>query len=296
MERYHEPVLVREILEALEVEIGTWYIDATLGDGGHSLEILRLGGKVLGIDQDLEAINRAEKRFTKVGISQDNFRLVQGNFSNLENLREQTDILDQSFGAVVFDLGVSSLQLEDPRRGFSFMREGPLDMRMDLDLKVSAQDLINGLTKEELSELFFKLGEEKFSKRIADFIVRARKVKKITNTKELAEIIEKAVGGRKGKSHPATKVFQALRIAVNDELNVLKEGLEKAVGLINKGGKILVISFHSLEDRIVKNAFKDLELKKIGKIITKKVIVPSEQEIFSNRRSRSAKLRIFKII
>ena len=232
MEGYHRSVLVEEVNKALDIKEGSWYVDATLGDGGHSLKILELGGKVLGIDQDYEAIKRSKERFDGVGIREENYKLRQGNFSNLGSLREQTDIKGQIKG-VLFDLGVSSLQIGDPKRGFSFLQEGPLDMRMDLDLEVKAQDLINGLNKEELNELFYKLGEEKFSKRIADTIVRARKVRKIETTRQLADLIEREIG-RREKIHPATRVFQALRIAINDELNVLKVGLKEALRVLDK--------------------------------------------------------------
>ena len=290
MEGYHRSVLVEEVNKALDIKEGSWYVDATLGDGGHSLKILELGGKVLGIDQDYEAIKRSKERFDGVGIREENYKLRQGNFSNLGSLREQTDIKGQIKG-VLFDLGVSSLQIGDPKRGFSFLQEGPLDMRMDLDLEVKAQDLINGLNKEELNELFYKLGEEKFSKRIADTIVRARKVRKIETTRQLADLIEREIG-RREKIHPATRVFQALRIAINDELNVLKVGLKEALRVLDKG-VIVVISFHSLEDRIVKTTFKDWQEKGLGEG-NKEIIRPNEDEIRINPRSRSAKLRIFK--
>jgi len=194
------------------------------------------------------------------------------------------------------DLGVSSLQLGSPERGFSFARSGPLDMRMDPTLQVRALDLVNGLHAGELYELFNKLGEERFARKIADTVVLARKLKRIESTQELADLVAKVYGRRKQqeKIHPATRVFQALRIAVNDELNALKEGLPQILKEIEKNGVILVISFHSLEDRIVKNAFREWQDRGLGQALTKKPIVAGELEIATNPRSRSAKLRIFK--
>ncbi len=291
MEKYHEPVLLREVIEALEVKRGKWFLDCTLGDGGHALEILNGGGNVLGIDVDPEALKRAKERLGKFG----RLVLIRGNFRDIKNLLMQTELKDQKFKGALFDLGVSSLQLEDPERGFSFLREGPLDMRMDPDLQVRALDLVNGLNKGELYELFNKLGEEKFARAISDALVSARKVRPIETTRDLAEILEKVVR-RKEKIHPATRVFQALRIAVNDELKALEEGLNQVKDLIEKNGHILVISFHSLEDRITKFTFKKWQSLQLGEILTKKPIRPSYEEIVSNPRARSAKLRIFKKI
>jgi len=291
MEGYHDPVLLQEIIEALQIKEGQWFIDATLGDGGHSLEIIKKGGRVLGVDVDPEALERVRKRFESLGIDQSLYKLVLGNFRNLKNLISQTESVDQGFRAVLFDLGVSSMQLETPERGFSFLREGPLDMRMDPTLQITAADLIKVLTKGELSELISKLGEEKLARRFSEALDRSRQV---SSTTELAKVLERAAGGRRGKIHPGTRVFQALRIAVNDELNVIKEGLPQALDLVLDGGLILVISFHSLEDRIVKDLFKSWEMEGLGEIITKKPIDPTEEEILKNPRSRSSKLRIFK--
>lgn len=302
MEGYHEPVLLREVLEYLKVKKDSWYLDCTLGDGGHSLGILKLGGNVVGLDVDPKALERAIKRFEEEGIDKDRFRLIRGNFRDLKNLMTQADLADQKFGAksnlagAIFDLGVSSLQLESPERGFSFSKMGPLDMRMDPSLQVKALDLVNVLSRKELNELFKTLGEEKYSWGLAGALVRARKVKPFTTTSELAEVVVRTVGGVRGRIHPATRVFQALRIAVNDELNALREGLDQVKDLIEKNGNICVISFHSLEDRIIKITFREWESKGLGEVLTKKPIVASEDEIQSNPRSRSAKLRIFKIV
>ena len=290
---YHKPVLLRETVEALNIKKGNWYLDLTVGDGGHSLEILKLGGKVVGIDVDPAALERANERLQKIGYS-GQFRLIQGNFRDINSLiAQQAELERQKFAGAIFDLGVSSLQLEDPVRGFSFSKEGPLDMRMDPNLEVRAMDLINVLSRKELYGLFKNLGEEKYSKRLADTLVSTREVKLTT---ELAELVKRKVGGGRGKIHPATKVFQALRIAVNDELGALQEGLEKIKTLIARNGRIVVLSFHSLEDRIVKNAFSRWQSMGLGEVLTKKPITPGAVEIKTNPRARSAKMRVFKII
>lgn len=303
MQGYHRSVLLREVLEGLQIRPGSWYLDCTLGDGGHSLEILKKGGKVVGVDVDPQALERVKERFEGVR-EVGEYKLIKGNFRDIKNLLqpastakrgEQTELKDQKFAGAIYDLGVSSLQLETPERGFSFSNEGPLDMRMDPDLGVTALDLINVLSRKELNELFKNLGEEKYSWSLAGALERTRKVAPLTTTKSLADAVVRAVGGVREKIHPATRVFQALRIAVNDELGALEEGLEQVKDLIERRGHILVISFHSLEDRIVKNTFNDWEARNLGQVITKKPIVPKEDEILQNHRSRSAKLRVFEI-
>ena len=280
-----------------------YYIDCTLGDGGHSIEIISRGGKVVGIDVDPQALGRVQKRFNDLGISEDKYKLLLGNFRELKNLiqptstakrGEQTDTKDQKFAGVIFDLGVSSLQLMSPERGFSFGKDGQLDMRMDPNLAVKALDLINALSRKEIYELFKSLGEEKNSWALANSIVSAREISPITTTGQLAGIVERTAKGKRGEIHPATRVFQALRIAVNDELGALQEGLDQVIDLIEKNGVILVISFHSLEDRIVKRNFKKWADLGLGKVVTKKPLIPSDQEIKSNPKSRSAKMRVFK--
>ena len=310
MEGYHRSVLLKEVLGALTPAPSgagrdAWYIDCTLGDGGHSIEVIVRGGKVVGIDVDPQALGRVQKRFEDLGIDKSKYRLIQGNFRDIKNLiepvspeggrGEQTDVSDLKFAGAIFDLGVSSLQLMDPQRGFSFAKDGPLDMRMDPSLVVQALDLVNALPGKELYELFKELGEEKYSRRVADALVLAREVKPFSTTLELAGVVERAVGGRRDKIHPATRVFQALRIAVNDELEALKEGLNQVIDLIEKNGVILVISFHSLEDRIVKNTFKQWGYEGLGQVLTKKPILPTEAEVVENPRSKSAKMRIFKL-
>lgn len=304
MQGYHSSVLLKEAIDALMpnrprqdglvlADKNNWYLDCTLGDGGHTLEILKQGGRVVGIDADPEAINRTKKRLEDFGFLE-RAVLIQGNFRDINSLLKQTDITESKFVGAIFDLGVSSLQLMSPERGFSFGKLGPLDMRMDPSLQIQALDLVNNLSGKELYELFRNLGEEKYSRRLADVIVRAREVKPFTNTLELSEVIERAIGGKREKIHPATRAFQALRMVVNDELGALKEGLEEVKNLLGSNGRMVVISFHSLEDRIVKNTFKDWENAGIGEILIKKPFVPSNEEIADNPRSRSAKMRVFK--
>ncbi|MBI3109428.1 16S rRNA (cytosine(1402)-N(4))-methyltransferase RsmH [Candidatus Daviesbacteria bacterium] len=288
MEGYHKSVLLGEVIDALNVR-DAWYLDCTLGDGGHSIEIIKRGGKVVGIDIDPQALKRVQKRFDDSELDKRQYTLLQGNFRDLKKLIQT----ETKFAGVLFDLGVSSLQLMSPERGFSFAKSGPLDMRMDPSLQVQAKDLLKVLSRKELYELFLKFGEEKNSWALAAALERAGE---ITTTTELARVVANAVGGRSERIHSATRVFQALRIAVNDELAALEEALPQALEVLAKNGRIVVISFHSLEDRIVKNFFKSWESKGMGQVLTKKPIVPSEDEVNVNPRSRSAKMRVFKKI
>lgn len=287
---YHIPVMLKEVLELLDVKKDHWYVDCNLGGGGHTEAILKSGGKVLGIDLDPDAISEVSKNL-KDFIDNKRLILKQTNFSNIDSIVLETAQAMEIHG-ILFDLGVSTHQLEETERGFSFNKDAPLDMRMDPSKGASAKDLINGLYEKELAELFLKLGEENWSKPIAKKIVEYREKKLIETTSELANIIL-SVRRRSpfDKTHPATRIFQALRIAVNDELNSLKEALPKAFEALEKGGRIVVISFHSLEDRIVKNYFRELEEQNKGKIITDKPLETSEGETVENPRSRSAKLR-----
>lgn len=286
---YHKPVLVKEVLELLNVREGKWYLDATLGDGGHSLEILKRGGNLVGLDHDRESLKRAELRIKSSKLKvQSEYIFLKSNFRDLDQV-----VGGRKFDGIIFDLGVSSNHFDSPERGFSFSKVGELDMRMDFDLKVRAKDLINGLNKGELEKLFLTYGEIR-DKRVARAIVEARAIKPIETTIELAQIIEKTVGGRgESRIHPATLVFQALRIAVNDELNSIKVALPKAFEALEDGGKFIVISFHSLEDLIVKNYFKGLQNSGLGETRSE-YISPSAEEIHSNPRSRSSRLRFFK--
>lgn len=288
MDSYHTSVLLHETIEYLNVRSGKRYIDGTLGGGGHTREILARGGEVLGIDVDQDALDHVKEKFSETN---GKLLLAKGNFRDIETIARENGF--ESVAGILFDLGVSSHQFDVAERGFSFQKEGPLDMRMDQELQVKANDLINILTKGELYDLFTRLGEERFASTIIRSIIRARRIKPIETTTELSEIISKAVPFSQPKVNPATRVFQALRIAVNDELNTIKEALPKALPLLEKNGRIAVISFHSLEDRIIKLQFREWEEEGMGKSVTKKPIIPGEEEIEANSRSRSAKLRIF---
>jgi len=281
----HQPVLLQPTIDALKITPDEAYLDCTLGSAGHAVEILKKGGKLFGLDIDPAALKRAKARLEK--IPNVFFRLKKQNFSQLNQAVQSWGLT--SVAGILLDLGLSSEQLADTARGFSFLTAAPLDMRADPDLKVTAADLVNGLTKKELNELFKKLGQEQYSLAIADGIVRARRQNRINSTLELVDIVNRAVGRRRGKIHPATKVFQALRMAVNDELNNLKTCLPQAVKLLKPKGRLVVITFHSLEDRIIKHFIKNNQ--KLENL-TKKPIRPTETEIKNNPRARSAKLRI----
>ncbi len=287
----HESVLLKEALEGLQIKKGGLYIDATLGGGGHTKEILALGGKVFALDLDPESIKKVAQDLVLkieegdvVSAKGESVTLAQGNFKNLKEIASKFGVWEAS--GILFDLGWSSLQME--ARGLSFQSDNSLDMRLDPFLGVTAADLVNSLSTGELNELFINYGEESNSRRIARAIVQARVKEKITTTRQLAQVIEAAVP-RRGKIHPATKVFQALRIVVNGEIDNLEQSLPQAEALLKKEGRLVVISFHSLEDRIVKNFFKN---SKSLKIITSKPMVPRGEEILENPRSRSAKLRV----
>lgn len=281
---YHKPVLLTEVLTALNVTSGGRYIDATLGDGGHTRAIADRGGLALGIDQDPDALARASSRLKKE-ISDGRVKIVNANFDHLTEVAGS-----QGFSAVdgiLFDLGMSSFQIASGR-GFSFQSDEPLDMRMDPSRAVTAADLVNALGKRELSELFGKYGHESNATKIAFAIVNARRQSPIRTTGQLSRIIEK-VSPRQGKLHPATKIFMSLRIAVNDELGSLTRALPQAVELLAEKGCLLAISFHEGEDRIVKSFIHDnprlVEM-------TESSITPSDREVFINPRSRSARLRV----
>jgi 16S rRNA (cytosine1402-N4)-methyltransferase len=276
----HIPVLSQEVIEGLTVQPGGHYLDATVGGGGHSRLILKAAPdvRVTAVDQDEDALTAAKKELAEFG---DRIQFVHTNFAAY-NFPHET------FDGMVADLGVSSYHLDKPERGFSFRREANLDMRMDRRQALTAADVINEWDETELANIFFKYGEERLSRRIARRIVEKRP---FHTTTELAEAIASSVPAkyRHGRIHPATRVFQALRIAVNDELKSLEIFLNKAPNSLVPGGKIAIISFHSLEDRIVKHSFKDAPLLKV---LTKKPITAQEEEIANNPRARSAKLRI----
>lgn len=291
LNEYHQSVLISQVIDILSDRgiTSNRFLDVTLGDGGYCLEILKRGGEIVGIDVDPEALLRSAERFKQEKISEDRFKLLQGNFRDIDTI-----LGDALFDGVIMDLGVSNLQLSDAKRGFSFLKNGSLDMRMDPGLSISAIDLIKALHKGELAELFSKLGEERLSKQIAEEIILKRG--ELSSTADLARLVENVyyrMGVKKTRISPATKVFQAIRIAVNDELNALREGLEKIIRLIKPGGILMVISFHSLEDRIVKDRFRLWVDEGLGKLFSDKVITADEDELFINQKARSAKMRVF---
>lgn len=280
----HKPVMVEEVLKLMDVKPGGFYLDCTLGGGGHSLAILERSspdGYLVGIDRDPIAIAKAEETLSHY---KGRFTLILGNFAYLSELISEIGI--DRFDGILFDLGVSSIQLEDPGRGFSFSRDGPLDMRMDPSIPLTAHQIVNTFPLDKLEGIFRDLGEEPFAHRIAKAIVDYRKRKEISSTKELAEIISSVVKQR-GKIHPATRAFMALRIFINGELENLKKALTQAVSLLKPKGRLCVISYHSLEDRLVKSFFRESK----ERIVTTSVIKPSREEILNNRRARSARLR-----
>ncbi|MBT4125131.1 MAG: 16S rRNA (cytosine(1402)-N(4))-methyltransferase RsmH [Chloroflexi bacterium] len=302
LELHHEPVMMPEIMQALNVQPGGRYIDGTLGEGGHSKEILRAadpGGQVLGLDADAEAISVATERLAEHGES---FLAINTNFRDVRATALRYEFVPVH--GVLFDLGVSSLQLDRESRGFSFRRSDPLDMRFSFDQQITAADIVNGYAESELADIIFHLGEDRAARRIARAIVRSRP---ILTSLELADLIEK-VNPRRGKrTHPATRTFQAIRIAVNDELSALETALEQAVSLLGQGGRLAVISYHSLEDRIVKNFVRKQASDCICppgtpvcrcdhlatlKMITRRPSIPTDSEIAANPRARSAKLRV----
>ncbi|MFH1407332.1 MAG: 16S rRNA (cytosine(1402)-N(4))-methyltransferase RsmH [Candidatus Omnitrophota bacterium] len=286
----HIPVLLKEIISYLEPKDGKVILDCTVNGAGHAQAILNLvipSGLLIGIDQDRQALRAAQERLAGF---KDKAILIKENFRNID--RVLWDLGVTGVDGMLFDLGMSSLQLDDEKRGFSIRLDAPLDMRMDLNAEVSAWDIVNKGTEDELERILRDYGQERWCKRIARAIVKKRHPKPIERTKDLAGLIESVVRRRKGvRIHPATRTFQALRIAVNDELSALDEALNKAVNFLNKKGRICVLSYHSLEDRITKQKFKSLSLKGKVRLLTKKPVVPSAEEIQRNPRSRSAKLR-----
>ncbi|MCZ6697895.1 MAG: 16S rRNA (cytosine(1402)-N(4))-methyltransferase RsmH [Planctomycetota bacterium] len=302
IELHHTPVMTPEVLQALSVRPGGRYIDATLGEGGHSKSILSAaepGGQVLGLDADPEAVSVATERLADAG---EKFLALNVNFRDIRATALRYEFVPVH--GVLFDLGVSSLQLDRETRGFSFRRADPLDMRFSFDQQLTASDIVNEYAESELADLIFHLGEDRAARRIARVIVRNRP---ISTSLELAELIEKASPRRGRRTNPATRTFQAIRIAVNDELSALETALEQAVSLLGQSGRLAVISYHSLEDRIVKNFIRKQASDCICppgtpvcicdhlatlKVITRRPIVPTDAEIDSNRRARSAKLRV----
>ena len=289
MSLYHVPVLVKEVALGLQVAPGKQFIDATVGGGGHAREIVMRGGTLLGIDTDSEALEaaREELAHTQSGPGNtENWKIVEGNFKDIGQIAKENGF--SAVDGILFDLGVSSHQLDTPERGFSYrFGDAPLDLRLDQHKGSGASEYLKKVSENELYENLAKYSEEEHSRAIASAIVRSRRLKAITTTGDLYKIIEKQVGTREAKS-VASRIFQALRIIVNDELVALREGLSGAKVLLKSGGRLAVISFHSLEDRIVKKFMRTDGWK----VITKKPIVAGESEYMQNKRSRSAKLRI----
>lgn len=310
MEFKHVSVLLNECIEGLNIKDNGIYVDGTLGGGGHSSEILKNlsdKGLLIGIDQDRDALKAASARLQNYK----NVKYVHNNFYNVDSILNELEI--EKIDGMLMDLGVSSYQLDTGDRGFSYMQDAPLDMRMNRDNSLSAYEVVNNYEEEELYRIIRDYGEEKFAKRIARFIVEKREEKNIETTLELVEIIKAAIPAkaRREGPHPAKRTFQAIRIEVNSELSILNKAIEDGVNRLNKGGRMAIITFHSLEDRIVKLKFKELATactcpkefpicicggKAKVKIISRKAIEPSKEEVDENPRSRSAKLRVIERI
>ena len=306
MEFHHISVLLNECIDNLNITPDGIYVDGTMGGGGHSLEIAKrlTTGRLICIDQDPNAHEAAGKRLAEY---KDRITFVRDNFGNIANILESLGI--EKIDGMLLDIGVSSHQLDEAERGFSYQQDAPLDMRMNPDRPFSAYDVVNGYDEDELDRVIFTYGEERWARRIAQFIVKEREAKPIETTGELVDIIKKAVpkGARKDGPHPAKRTFQAIRIEVNGELEVLQRAIDDVAARLAVGGRLCIITFHSLEDRIVKEAFRKQEnpcicppqfpvcvcgKKPLGRVITRKPILPSKEELEENPRSRSAKLRV----
>ena len=306
MEFHHISVLLNECIDNLNIRPDGIYVDGTMGGGGHSLEIAKrlTTGRLICIDQDPNAHEAAGKRLAEY---KDRITFVRDNFGNIANILDSLGI--EKIDGMLLDIGVSSHQLDEAERGFSYQQDAPLDMRMNPDRPFSAYDVVNGYDEDELDRVIFTYGEERWARRIAQFIVKEREAKPIETTGELVDIIKKAVpkGARKDGPHPAKRNFQAIRIEVNGELEVLQRAIDDVAARLAVGGRLCIITFHSLEDRIVKEAFRKQEnpcicppqfpvcvcgKKPLGRVITRKPILPSKEELEENPRSRSAKLRV----
>ena len=308
MDFKHISVLLDETIDGLDIKPDGIYVDGTLGGGGHSYEILkRLSpkGRLIGIDQDGEALKAAGERLKEF---ENQITLVRSNYCEIDKVLKELNV--EKVDGILLDIGVSSYQLDNLERGFSYKSDAPLDMRMDTRQELTAADVVNTYSENELFKIIKDYGEDKFAKNIAKHIALARKEKPLETTKELSEVIKRAIPMKvqaKG-GHPAKKTFQAIRIEVNQELTVLKESIDKMIDLLKPNGRICIITFHSLEDRIVKTKFRENEnpctcppnfpvcvcgKKSKGKVITRKPIIPSEDEIEENKRAKSSKLRIF---
>lgn len=308
MEFKHVSVLKEETIESLNIRPDGIYVDGTLGGGGHSLEIckrLGTGGRLIGIDQDMDAVRAATERLNDY---RDKVTIVHSNYQDIDSVLRSLSI--DGVDGILLDLGVSSYQLDNAERGFTYREDTPLDMRMDQSSVLTARDIVNDYSEQELFRVIKNYGEDGFAKNIAKHIVRARQLKPIETTGELNEIIKAAIPAkvRQGQGHPSKKTFQAIRIELNKELEVLENSLDKMIELLNPGGRLSVITFHSLEDRIVKNIFRKnmnpctcppefpvcvCGKKPTGRIITRKPITPGEEELENNKRAKSSKLRVF---
>lgn len=288
----HQPVMLKEVISSLNLKQGDIVLDATVGGGGHARAMLGKimpGGNLIGLDADPAAIVTAKEALKDF---EGSFKLINENYRDLDIVLSKEPV--KAFDAILLDAGISSYQMDDGSRGFSIKTNAKLDMRMDPRMTISGYDIVNRYKESDLSDIIWRFGEERFHRKIARFIVEARAGKPIETTHELAEIVHRAIGSRGGKSKidPATRTFQAIRIAVNDELGTLEEGLKKMVSWLDIGARICVISFHSLEDRIVKNLFKGYAALGVLKVITKKPLRPGDEEVIINPRSRSGRLRV----
>lgn len=289
----HRPVLLKEIIEYLEPKNGSIILDATAGCGGHArtiLEEIMPNGLLVGIDRDDESLSFARKKFVECRIS--TYKLIKENFQNFDLVLNKLNV--KKVNGILFDLGLSSFQLDNPDRGFSISKNGPLDMRMERSCRLTALEVIQKYPEHKLCEIIKTFGEERYAKRIARYIVAARRTRPIESTSQLAAVVQKAVGYRyrRLRIHPATRTFQAIRIEVNRELEALTEALKKLPYFLARGARVCVISFHSLEDRITKSFFKEYAHSRIFRLINKKPIVPQRDEIYENPRCRSAKMRV----
>lgn len=293
-EKLHVPVMLQEVLDYLKPQPGQIIVDATLGTGGHSLEILKRitpGGRLIGIDRDENSLAVCRQRLAEF---KDNVEFVHANFVDLDQVLAKLGI--EKIDGIIFDLGISSYQLFDPQRGFSFQEEGPLDMRLDKSSYISAYDLVNNLNENEISQMLWNFGQERWHNRIAHLLVQERRNEPIATTRQLADLVMRAIPHRYRRGyyriHPATRTFQAVRIAVNRELEILESAVKKAVDILRKQARICVISFHSLEDRVIKHTFRALKADGLIEIITAKPLTPGFGEMEVNPSSRSSKFRV----
>lgn len=286
----HVPVLLNEVIDHLAIKPGEWYLDGTFGRGGHTREILRAGGRVVACDLDPEAVGAAKASF-QAEIAEDRLKICHTNFAQLDTALPELGFTPSSFAGALFDLGVSSNQIDESERGFSFQGSQPLDMRMDPKLGVTAADLLNALPEKHLKNLLWEYAQETRASQIARAVAEARAKQPFTTTDQLVQVVSKVKGPKRGHLHPATKTFMALRIAVNLELENLETLLHTILPWLKPQGRLVIISFHEGEDRLVKHTFNDWEAAGQVSQITHKPIMPAEEELHSNPRSRSARLR-----